>query len=271
VTWRKGLNTTLFSNPSTNGPLFKERAAGGTGKEWAELWEALRGEAGGARRQIELTGGMLLGGQAISQDFVKNKTLPSQVLILRFLPVFLEFFSVGGPSGDPVVLVPDVADVGAFLEEVAGRGERVSSAKPWERASESYIDLPEEAAMRFLHLDAQARAQGGRAFQGAASDLALYGFEVYWFGRGATWRLPPYAAATPRYAAYRELRLACPPLRLLVLRNVLRGAPWAAGLDDLIRATPMRSTRVPDVGFIGREIAKNGAALDALDETLHLL
>ena len=213
----------------------KARAEGLAVRDAAVVWGELSqgGLAGG-----ELDTGSLLGSFPLTLDQVPVRGSASHRFLLHFWPCAIMVFLLrrqrswgGKPDLEGfVAAIPDVHDLKAFCDAYPVAMRHRSQERVGPRPREAVVDLPVEAALEF------ARRVEGRLEAGPKA-LAYEAHHATAQGKAARVRalarVEPDAALLEAYGAFRSLGYADPTFRRTGLQNLLEGAPWYRGCQEL--------------------------------------
>ena len=213
----------------------KARMAGVPARDAAVVWTELRrgGHGGG-----ELDTGSLLGSFPMTLDHVPVRGSASTRFLLHFWPCAIMVFLLrrhrawgGRPDLDGfVAAIPEVHDLESFCEAYPAAMRQRSQERSGPRPREAVVDLPVEAALAFAR---RLEGQGG----GVPRALAYEAHHAKVQGRAvrvrALERLEPDAALVAAYETFRGLGYTDPTFRRRGLLNLLEGAPWHRGFQDL--------------------------------------
>jgi CRISPR-associated protein Cmx8 len=169
--WRDMLWAIPRGNPQSRKP-YKERAEGkscGEGKDvWSELLKVEKARAGGEFHTGEVAGSLWLGAQAVNAESVAFEGRVEQTLLLHFWPLTAQVYTpqMVQPDGESkfvgyVLAIPEVADLGGFLEDYRRLLSNLSGDVRGFRPAEAVIDMPAEGALSFL--DHLAQLSGEKA------------------------------------------------------------------------------------------------------------
>ncbi len=256
--WRDAVWSTLRGIPKTRTP-FLSRIEGNDVDDAARLWKSLvksRGDNAVREQRMDLAGSLFIGAQAAHADNVPFQATPQEILLLHFWPVVMGVFVPqilerdGKAKSEGFALaVPDVTDYSAFLldfaEYIAGLKEVPGRVRP----PSSQIALPEEAGLEYAAMLASiTRArhrESGLTYSTAGVDvyhLMKRGNSIPILHSG---RIPVSSDLLHQYEAIRDKYQHHVFRRQLVI-NILRGAPWFTGFQDVF-------ARYPSAWFLGAD------------------
>jgi CRISPR-associated protein Cmx8 len=250
--WRDLVWQTLRGIPKTRLP-YEQRAGGGTVEEATRMWADLQRGARQESYVTEVASSLYIGAQAFSAERVPFTGRPADNLLLHFWPVVMwpgEAWRVEmGDSGVDerpagyVIAVPDVIDLGAFVEEypamVAGLNRDLFRYRP----RDAVLALPAEGALQFLrHLAKLLQSKSARGdlassvagvqtyhLEKRGNSIAMLGSESVVASPSLVWR---YEAI--QQSAYDLL------FRAQLVRNLLDERDWYAGFDGLFESVDSR-------------------------------
>lgn len=191
---------------------------------------------------VELPSTYYLGAQAKSAENVPFRDKARAQFLLHFWPLVAGVYAPEIEKRDGVerpgfaVVVPDVADLEAFTEELPFALKQRSTEAAAFRPRDAVVSLPEEAGLAALALLwarlARAEARRGTADLVTAVDVILADKERNSIKLLAVSRIDPVDSMIDEYATLRR-ELWDPLFRARVVSNLLHQRPWWSGFNRL--------------------------------------
>ncbi|WP_050432933.1 type I-MYXAN CRISPR-associated protein Cmx8 [Chondromyces crocatus] len=256
--WRDMVWAILRGIPTQRLP-FEARAEERATTEHLDAWADLTGPADKA---IKLPGTYFIGAQERSAENVGFRDLARQQFLLHFLPIALQVYVprvvsiVDGTSesgGGYVIVVPDVADLATFCDELPRVLKERETDVAGFRPRAAVILLPAEGALDMARrLKARIASQEGRR---STADL-LVALEVYHLEKQGNsvrllgaWRLDLEDEILDEYTHLRGMRLRSDSFKRQRLLNLLDRAPWYRGFDRIAETTSYKEVTIGSKSF----------------------
>ena len=254
--WREVVWTIYRGVPATRRP-YEVRAGDDPGTDAAAAWGLL---CRGAGHAVPLPGTYFIGAQGYNAENVPFRDRAAFQFLLHFWPLVAQIYvpEVYGRDGSIdlrgfAIAVPDVAMLdrfcGLFSAMMLGRSSEQYPVRRY-RPRESIIDLPEEAGLDLLRRVGEADRAGKVAARGADGNggEVLAGVDVFHVEKQENTvrllgmsRLDSGGGQVDAYSLIRG-RFWSPVIRKRRLMNLVGGAPWYAGFDEVLARMPISQT-----------------------------
>ena len=254
--WREVVWTIYRGVPATRRP-YEVRAGDDPGTDAAAAWGLL---CRGAGHAVPLPGTYFIGAQGYNAENVPFRDRAAFQFLLHFWPLVAQIYvpEVYGRDGSIdlrgfAIAVPDVAMLdrfcGLFSAMMLGRSSEPYPVRRY-RPRESIIDLPEEAGLDLLRRVGEADRAGKVAARGADGNggEVLAGVDVFHVEKQENTvrllgmsRLDSGGGQVDAYSLIRG-RFWSPVIRKRRLMNLVGGAPWYAGFDEVLARMPISQT-----------------------------
>ena len=255
--WREVVWTIYRGVPATRRP-YEVRAGDDPGTDAAAAWGLL---CRGAGHAVPLPGTYFIGAQGYNAENVPFRDRAAFQFLLHFWPLVAQIYvpEVYGRDGSIdlrgfAIAVPDVAMLdrfcGLFSAMMLGRSSEPYPVRRY-RPRESIIDLPEEAGLDLLRrvgeADRAGKVAAARGADGNGGEV-LAGVDVFHVEKQENTvrllgmsRLDSGGGQVDAYSLIRG-RFWSPVIRKRRLMNLVGGAPWYAGFDEVLARMPISQT-----------------------------
>jgi CRISPR-associated protein Cmx8 len=277
--WQDMLWSTLRGIPATRG-LYEEQLAGQPCSEANRLWLALLKASKPKYAQLTLpvASSVYVGAQDVNAEQVPFQGRPAENLLLHFWNLVsliyvpqrlqVEDGRIKSEYAGFVLAIPEVAHLERFAHAYLKVIQNLAPEKAGYRPRASLIHLPEEGAMEYLyHL-----AHSG-FLENTGKDLrrVIHAIELHHLEKqGNNIRSLSADRVIPQsrwFKSYENIRTTFqnPLFKRIRLRNLLKGAPWYQGVQDLFSHYSWKlfshdSTR-PQYAFFGRDVRRSFESL----------
>jgi CRISPR-associated protein Cmx8 len=270
--WQSMLWSVLRAQPKTRGD-YQTRSAGGHVGLVAKLWQALakaeKQRPKGTFVTESIAGSVFIGAQDKNAERVTFVGRVEHNLLLYFwqwaAPIFvprtIDLHKGTWDYRGFLIVIPEIADLLEFTDDMEHHWRDLDTSLSGYRPTESLIDLPEEGGLEFLHHLARHRVDQAELLRSVHA-LELYHQEKQ--GNNVRQLAAERLLASPRilheYQEVRGDRRKHPLFKRLQIRNLVRGAPWFQGAEDLFARYPLEyfihRTETPHGRFFGTDVRR---------------
>ena len=255
--WREVVWTIYRGVPATRRP-YEVRAGDDPRTDAAAAWGLL---CRGAGHAVPLPGTYYIGAQGYNAENVPFRDRAAFQFLLHFWPLVAQIYvpEVYGRDGSIdlggfAIAVPDVAMLdrfcGLFSAMMLGRSSEPYAVRRY-RPRESIIDLPEEAGLDLLRrvrdADRAGKVAAASGTDGNGGEV-LAGVDVFHVEKQENTvrllgmsRLDSGGGQVDEYSLIRG-RFWSPVIRKRRLMNLVGGAPWYTGFDEVLARMPIAQT-----------------------------
>ena len=276
--WRNMLWNILRGIPLTR-KVYEERAnkrPSSLGPDfWQRLLKALSLQEKGAALTASISSAIFVGAEDMNPEKIPFQGMVVENLLLHFWPMVSLIFvprifnlkKKKYQENGYVLTIPDPLHLNDFCQDFKDVAKSLDPAVAGFRPKAALIDLAEEGGLEYLYYFARHRIQDSEL------SLSLAAVELYHLHKAgnrirqlAAERLLPGKRVIEDYESFRG-KYANFLYKSLYLRNLLAGAPWHRGADEIFSRQPwpmfiyLRDKTPREIRFFGNDVKKKFEAI----------